>query len=59
MIRFTEENGALIARSRNETIRIEGWGNNALRVRTTLLKRMPAKIKLYSPTLKNVSVLPS
>ncbi len=41
MIRFTEENGALIARSRNETIRIEGWGNNALRVRTTLLKRMP------------------
>ena len=41
MIRFTEENGALIARSRNETIRIEGWGKNALRVRTTLLKRMP------------------
>ena len=41
MIRFTEENGALIAQSRNETIRIEGWGNNALRVRTTLLKRMP------------------
>lgn len=24
MIRFTEENGALIAQSRNETIRIEG-----------------------------------
>ena len=41
MIRFTEENGALIARSRNETIRIEGWGNNALRVRTTLLKKLP------------------
>ena len=41
MIRFTEENGALIAHSRNETIRIEGWGNNALRVRTTLLKKLP------------------
>lgn len=41
MIRFIEENGALIARLRNETIRIEGWGNNALRVRTTLLKKLP------------------
>ncbi|MDY2847697.1 MAG: hypothetical protein SOU50_05710 [Oscillospiraceae bacterium] len=41
MIRFTEENGALIARLRNETIRIEGWGNNALRVRATLLKKLP------------------
>ena len=41
MIRFFEENGALIARLRNETIRIEGWGKNALRVRTTLLKKMP------------------
>ena len=41
MIRFTEENGALTARLRNETIRIEGWGNNALRVRTTLLKKLP------------------
>ena len=41
MIRFTEENGALIAHSRNETIHIEGWGNNALRVRTTLLKKLP------------------
>lgn len=40
MIRFIEENGALIARLRNETIRIEGWGNNALRVRTTLLKKL-------------------
>lgn len=41
MIRFYEENGALIARLRNETIRIEGWGKNALRVRATLLKKMP------------------
>ena len=36
-----EDNGALIARSRNETIRIEGWGKNALRVRATLLKKLP------------------
>ena len=41
MIRFIEDNGALIARSRNETIRIEGWGKNALRVRATLLKKLP------------------
>ena len=41
MIRFIEDNGALIVRSRNETIRIEGWGNNALRVRATLLKKLP------------------
>ena len=41
MIRFFEENGALIAHLRNETIRIDGWGKNALRVRTTLLKKLP------------------
>lgn len=41
MIRFYKENGALIARLRNETVRIEGWGKNALRVRATLLKKMP------------------
>lgn len=50
MIRFTEENGALIARSRNETIRIEGWGNNALRVRTTLLKKLPGTLTLLPRT---------
>ncbi|MCM1055631.1 MAG: hypothetical protein NC394_08935 [Bacteroides sp.] len=41
MIRFYEEDGALVARLRNETLRIEGWGKNALRVRATLLKKMP------------------
>ena len=41
MIRFFEEDGALIVRLRNETVRIEGWGKNALRVRATLLKKMP------------------
>ena len=32
---FTAENGVLIYRRRYETIRIEGWGENALRVRST------------------------
>ena len=32
---FTAENGVLIFRRRYETIRIEGWGANSLRVRTT------------------------
>ncbi|HBH95799.1 MAG TPA: family 31 glucosidase, partial [Ruminococcaceae bacterium] len=41
MIRFFEENGALVARLKNETVRIEGWGKDALRVRATLLKKMP------------------
>lgn len=41
MIRFFEDNGALVARLKNETLRIEGWGNNALRVRATKLNRMP------------------
>ena len=51
MIRFTEENGALTARLRNETIRIEGWGNNALRVRTTLRKSSPRTRTLLLKTL--------
>ena len=41
MIRFFEDGGALVARLRNETLRIEGWGRNALRVRATKLNRMP------------------
>ncbi len=32
---FSENNGALIARRQNETIRIDAWGNNALRIRVT------------------------
>ncbi len=42
MIRFYEEPGALIVRYRYETVRIDGWGTNALRVRATKLKAMPA-----------------
>jgi len=41
MIRFYDDSGALIVRLRNETLRIEGWGRNALRVRATKLNRMP------------------
>ncbi len=41
MIRFTEEKGALIFRIRNEVVRIEGWGRDALRVRSTLLREIP------------------
>lgn len=32
---FSQENGVLTAKHRNETIRIEAWGNNSLRVRAT------------------------
>ena len=30
---FSEENGALVARNQYETLRIEAWGKDALRVR--------------------------
>ena len=32
---FSEENGVLTARSQYETLRIEAWGKDALRVRAT------------------------
>ncbi len=35
-MRFFEEQGALIARSGHETIRIEAWSENSLRVRSTM-----------------------
>ena len=41
MIRFYEEQGALIARLRNETLRVEGWGTDGLRVRSTILPTFP------------------
>lgn len=34
-MRFCEEDGALVVRHQNETLRIEPWGKNALRVRAT------------------------
>ncbi len=36
-MRFTQEQNSLIGRSGNETLRIEPWGKNALRVRATML----------------------
>ena len=41
MIRFYDDNGALMVRLRDETVRIEGWGKNALRVRATRLPKLP------------------
>ena len=42
---FTIQNGSLIYKRKYETLKIEGWGENALRVRATenrafLMKRM-------------------
>ncbi|MBO6300974.1 MAG: glycoside hydrolase family 31 protein [Ruminiclostridium sp.] len=42
MIRFFEDNGGLVMRLRDETLRIDGWGKNGLRLRATKLSRMPA-----------------
>ena len=35
-MQFKEENGALIARQNGETLRIEAWGKDSLRVRAPL-----------------------
>ena len=34
---FSNENGALVAQRGGETLKIEAWGKNALRVRATML----------------------
>ena len=44
MIRFTENNGSLTVKLRNETVIIEGWGKNALRVRATKRAEMPGHL---------------
>ena len=33
---FDKKNGKLIGKRRNETVQIEAWGENALRVRSTM-----------------------
>ena len=53
MIRFTDDNGALVMRLRDETLRIEGWGNNALRVRATRLPKMPAHEHALTETVSH------
>ncbi|MBP5606212.1 MAG: hypothetical protein J6X60_11855 [Ruminiclostridium sp.] len=44
MIRFYSENGALTARLKNETLRIEGWGKDALRVTAAKLPHIPSAL---------------
>jgi len=38
---FNKEDNALICKLHRETLRIEGWGKNALRVRSTILRNIP------------------
>ena len=35
---FENDNNALVFKRNGETVRIEAWGKNALRVRSTMLK---------------------
>ncbi len=48
-MRFSENNGRLVAREKNETIRIEAWGTNALRVRATKSARFSDENKALDP----------
>ncbi len=41
MIRFSDNNGSLFMRLRDETVIIDGWGKNALRFRATRRAQMP------------------
>ncbi len=36
---FTSDNGALVFKTKGETVRIEAWGENALRVRATMFPK--------------------
>ena len=40
---FLNDNGALVARHRGETLRIEAWGENSLRVRATMQPKFGEK----------------
>lgn len=46
---FTEQNNRLIARQQNETILLEAWGNNALRIRATHNPHFSEDNKALSP----------
>lgn len=41
MMTFSNINNTLVAKYKNETLIIEGWGKNALRVRSTVLRQIP------------------
>ena len=43
---FNKEDNALICKLHRETLRIEGWGKNALRVRSTILRNIPDRRSL-------------
>lgn len=52
-MRFFEKNNALIGRNANETLRIEPWGKNALRVRATVLPDFSGNDKALTEPVKS------
>ncbi|MBR6256486.1 MAG: glycoside hydrolase family 31 protein [Lachnospiraceae bacterium] len=50
---FTEKDNALIVCAANETLRIEPWGKNALRVRATVLPEFSANDKALTEPVKS------
>ena len=42
-MRFQTKNGVLIAQANGETLRIEPWGKDSLRVRATMLPEFSGK----------------
>ena len=50
-MRFFEKDNALIGRNANETLRIEPWGKNALRVRSTVLPEFSGSDKALTESV--------
>ncbi len=55
-MRFTQEAGALIGRRGYETIRIEGWGKNALRIRATRNHRFTGEDRALTEKVETPAV---
>ncbi|MBR3525631.1 MAG: family 31 glucosidase [Lachnospiraceae bacterium] len=53
---FSQDGNALIGREGNETLRIEAWGKNALRVRSTMLPAFSGKDRGLTEKAENAPV---
>lgn len=56
---FYENDNAITGRNENETLRVEAWGNNALRVRSTMYPKLNPEdwaLSYIEPTNVNISI---
>ncbi len=53
---FTQDQNRLTARQRNETILVEPWGTNALRIRVTKNPRFTMNDNALSPVVSSADI---